>query len=247
MKRLITLAIGLLLSFAMQANIVVRDATGKVVNGDTLRPVAGPTQKPPLTKIDVYLYPQNAGTATMVMGAKKIEYRMSAGAEHGICFAEHCYFTHIFVSPNQVTVDANDIDTGFSGHYTYNKATFKPTIDLVAYVFYDHNNPNDSAIVYAEYNTLTTPPPPGTSVAKVGSDAGISIYPNPATDILHVNIENTPHANALLQLLDAGGRVLATQQPHKGDNKIDIAQLPHGAYMVRYTNAEKNIILKIAK
>lgn len=245
MKGVVMIMVCMWLPVLLHANIVVRDANARVVNNDTITVVEGGVQQPPFTELICYLYAENNSNTVMNMGLKQTEFVLSANASHSICFAKLCYPSSVYVLPVTAMVPPTGIDSGFSGHYTFDKLVHMPATDLVAYTFFDADNPTDSAIVYVKYNTLTAPP--SSNVATVAAEAGINIYPNPATDVLHVNMEKTPHANALLQLLDAGGRVLATQQPHKGHNSIDIAQLPQGAYVLRYTNAETNTILKIAK
>src|SRR5688572_82956 len=104
------------ISFPTIANaqsIVVRDLKGNIVNDDTLRPVAAFTQKPPLTEIECYLTAQNTSSKTMRMRAKKIEYVINKDAQHGICFANHCYQYTVFVSPNVDTVAPGAIDSTF--------------------------------------------------------------------------------------------------------------------------------------
>lgn len=170
----------LLLPSALKAqNIIIRDKGGNIVNNDTLLRSPEFTQKPPYTEIRCYLYVQNNSAAVMHMGAKKTELVIGATVEHGICFAKICYVPQVFVSPNLDTVQPSGIDSTFSGHYRYLKDMHTPSHDLVAYTFYNNDNPADSAIVYVIYNSM-----PATGIETEHPEAAVLIGPNPAGDAI---------------------------------------------------------------
>jgi hypothetical protein len=58
-----------------------------------------------------------------------------------------------------------------------------------------------------------------------------SIYPNPASDVLHVTLKNDPE-NAQLQLLDISGRKLFSRELTDRESTIDILQLEKGVYFL---------------
>ena len=65
------------------------------------------------------------------------------------------------------------------------------------------------------------------------SNGMISLYPNPANDVLSVKL--TESGNANLQLFDAAGRLISTQQLTNGLNTIDISTLTAGIYQAEVT------------
>jgi hypothetical protein len=220
--------IGLLFPFSSNAqSITIRDIKGTIVNNDTLVCEAGSTQKPPLTKIDCYLFTQNTGSATIVMGAKKAELSLSPDMAHNICFANQCFVESVFISPLNDTVPVGSIDSSFSGHCRFDETTHTPSRNLVAYTFYDVNNPADSAIVYVIYNTM-----PATGI-KRHSEIAISISPNPANDIVRFGYNADLQAAALnLVIVNATGQIVdrETINSRTGSFSLNTAGLSTGAY-----------------
>jgi hypothetical protein len=74
------------------------------------------------------------------------------------------------------------------------------------------------------------------SNAANGADVGVvSIYPNPAKDVLHV----AAAAGAEVSLLDMSGKLIASQIVEGAEVDFDISHLAQGVYMVRVqTNDE---------
>lgn len=164
-------------------NIIVRDSNGMIVNGDTVEVSPTLTQKPPYTNIQTKLYAQNNTGSTIDLGAKKAEITPDADADHGICFYKYCYPTSVYVAPDVVQLFPAAIDSSFKGTYLYLESNHTAGKYLVAYTFFNSNNPADSAIVYVLYNTN----PLATGIAATTLQNNISIYPNPANDVVHLS------------------------------------------------------------
>ncbi|MDE7091228.1 MAG: T9SS type A sorting domain-containing protein [Bacteroidales bacterium] len=64
----------------------------------------------------------------------------------------------------------------------------------------------------------------------------VRTYPNPATDVLNVVVEE----NAQLTIFDQAGRVLLQQAVVAGENALNIANLKAGFYTYRVMGAQKN-------
>lgn len=64
----------------------------------------------------------------------------------------------------------------------------------------------------------------------------VRAYPNPATDVLNVVVEE----NAQLTIFDQAGRVLLQQAVVAGENALNIANLKAGFYTYRVMGAQKN-------
>jgi len=57
---------------------------------------------------------------------------------------------------------------------------------------------------------------------------GISIYPNPASSLLHINSEN----KSTLRVYNAIGKQIATYNLSQGNNSINLEQLPKGVILL---------------
>ncbi|MDE7149282.1 MAG: PCMD domain-containing protein [Bacteroidales bacterium] len=80
---------------------------------------------------------------------------------------------------------------------------------------------------------------PGTDPGTANETANmlnVNVYPNPATDVLNVTVEE----NAQLTVFDQAGRVLLQQPVQAGENALNIAELKAGFYTFRVTGAQKN-------
>jgi len=213
-----------------QGILIKKRNTSVVVNGDTITVTPQLTQKPPNTEIDIYLHVQNNNSHAIVLKAKKTEFTMSSTAQHGICFAGMCHTPTIYVATGAANLAGGQTDSGFSGHYVYLESAHTPVKDLVAYTFYDQNNPADSAIVYVVYNSMNP-----ASVATQ-TMAGVRLYPNPASKELNVYINTSSNKTSIEICNMAGSKVLATPL-HTGYNQIAIRSLQPGIYMARITDA----------
>jgi hypothetical protein len=72
--------------------------------------------------------------------------------------------------------------------------------------------------------------PPTSVAATANNNTSISLYPNPATSMVNLHLENT--AQAILELSDMAGRVVMTKQVLAGDNSVTLNQ-PTGVYTAR--------------
>lgn len=75
------------------------------------------------------------------------------------------------------------------------------------------------------------------SVADITTGKNISIYPNPATDVLHIDAPAAMQAT----ISNMQGQVLLSQTISKGVNNIDIHSLPAGIYNIRIMKENKAI------
>ena len=76
--------------------------------------------------------------------------------------------------------------------------------------------------------------------------AGASIYPNPVTDVLHVNLTNTPGRSSAI-LYNISGKSLLNASFKSGMNSINMATLPGGIYMLRIISDSGIQNIKIVK
>ena len=78
--------------------------------------------------------------------------------------------------------------------------------------------------------------PTGGTANEVTNTLNVRTYPNPATDVLNVVVEE----NAQLTIFDQAGRVLMQQAVSAGENTLNIANLKAGFYTYRVMGAQKN-------
>lgn len=130
---------------------------------------------------------------------------------------------------------------------------FDGTYELVRdqFEYYDLTNSNLPAFVYttvilrlagspnplSEFNLALSEVDP-TSIVNVQeiNNADFLVYPNPAADVLNIQLQNES-IDATASLIDATGRVVLSQTLNAKLNSIDITSLNQGLYIVRVNNA----------
>ena len=79
----------------------------------------------------------------------------------------------------------------------------------------------------------------------------LSLFPNPAQDILHVGIPKGSSASVQITVVDLQGRIQTVQNANLmlGENSIqmDISRLPKGVYLLKFTNIPNAPNLKFIK
>ncbi len=73
---------------------------------------------------------------------------------------------------------------------------------------------------------------------------GISLYPNPAKDIITVFFNNDALLNTPVQLSTITGRVISTTNLASGQQQIDLSKLPQGIYLLTFNNGEVKRLVK---
>ena len=82
---------------------------------------------------------------------------------------------------------------------------------------------------------------------KSGISFDVEVYPNPASDKVHVRVNGAKAGNASVLILDITGRVVRTVVMTGSHIDIDMARLPSGAYMVKYTDDSHSKTQKVTK
>ena len=85
---------------------------------------------------------------------------------------------------------------------------------------------------------------PLSSGSPFNDEIYITAYPNPATDVLNVDISRLKHTPKRIDLIDLQGRVAATSN---SGNKIEVAGLPAGTYFVRVRTSIGDYLKPIIK
>lgn len=80
-------------------------------------------------------------------------------------------------------------------------------------------------------------------VKNIVTQKNISIYPNPATSVLHIDINDAARA----AIYNVAGRLMTTTGVDANNNSIDIASLPAGMYYIQLTGENVNGTAKFIK
>lgn len=75
------------------------------------------------------------------------------------------------------------------------------------------------------------------------NDSKVSLYPNPAENIVTVTIENS--GNADIQISDLQGKIVLQKQINQTETNINISGLSAGLYLVNVVSDEFNVVKKL--
>ncbi len=68
--------------------------------------------------------------------------------------------------------------------------------------------------------------------------SGLKIYPNPVTDILHVDCK-TCTGNTAIEIMDITGKIVRSVDLYDRKSDINVSDLEQGGYIIRISNSEK--------
>lgn len=108
-----------------------------------------------------------------------------------------------------------------------------PADKMIKYKGYDRNQ------AFVEARKIFDP----VSVKEVESTAVIKLYPNPAHDVISVQIQD----NAMLHIYSADGRLVLSKSILTGYNDVDISQLSSGVYAVNILTEKQLMQTTIVK
>lgn len=76
----------------------------------------------------------------------------------------------------------------------------------------------------------------------------LRIYPNPANNLLNIDLTRTEQSEGTLNIINIEGKVVISKQITKvGVLALDISNLPNGIYLCHYKNATESETIKIIK
>ena len=85
-------------------------------------------------------------------------------------------------------------------------------------------------------------------IKVLGQDDNLlNVYPNPAANILHVDIDAAIGNDAVVQIVDVRGRVITTEEVTTTKLSIDVSRIPSGIYMLKYSDEHHAQVVKFTK
>jgi hypothetical protein len=128
-------------------------------------------------------------------------------------------------------------DPGFTGGYiTYTGMAFSPS--GAPYVVYqDYINSDKASVMKYDF--------------PVGSDENkgsqFTLYPNPATDLLNIDLAGFPGQNKVLEIHNVQGKLMSAFQTSEDKFRIDTRSYPAGMYVLTVQSGDLNRSFKFCK
>ena len=127
-------------------------------------------------------------------------------------------------------------DEGYS-EYHWQNGLLAQSIPIDSPGAYQVFVPFGGGMLASEVFTVEDPDDPcGTTTAtkeeELSEQADISVYPNPAHDLLRLKWESEEEAKAQIQIFDLTGRLVLKQELQSGENSMSLGHLPKGSYLI---------------
>lgn len=81
---------------------------------------------------------------------------------------------------------------------------------------------------------------PGVGIDETAREVPVSVSPNPATDVLHVEMEAAPESPANLTIYNMSGKPVKQVSLQQKYTTVIISELPPGIYLLKYNSLNKN-------
>jgi GEVED domain/Secretion system C-terminal sorting domain len=101
----------------------------------------------------------------------------------------------------------------------------------------------------SDWATTTLREPPATSIRDINEGDGLqfTVYPNPVSNVLTAKLDGVEEYTGTVSVMDVTGKTVYTNDMKTPVATIDMSGFTAGNYIIRYTNANTNRIIKIVK
>lgn len=142
------------------------------------------------------------------------------------------------MSPEWTMVYNGITDTAYVSASVTKKTVYKSGFGLVSYTYLINAASENYTLLY--YSSLAAPcgTPLPMSIHELDKDK-ISIYPNPATDEIQVQL--SPTTNYALSIINLTGQVVKQTNTNNGKATIHVSDLPNGIYILSAQNSDGDI------
>lgn len=221
----ITLAMGM---YAQSVKII-SVKTGMQIN-NTVYDIYGDAARPVIKEVfETVMNTQDS----MIVAVKRYELDTVTGTADYFCWYV-CYSAKaagsipVWAPMDSVTMYDNDTIGSFSVYYEPNE--HKGTA-CYRYVFFPEDNPMDTSFVDVCFKVLTV------GIDELNETASLNVYPNPAENIVNINVEKS-YNNSELIIRGITGEIIERQFLNVGNNEVDITSLKKGAYLFQLISSD---------
>jgi hypothetical protein len=208
------------------------EVTGQVIT------VSGPSD----IQLEADVLVEQKTGVTKDIGCRRYEISIITGTMNYFCWWQ-CYAPQnsgsnpVWTAPDPLTMFSDSVYHNFHG---YHNGLGNPGTATYRYVFYDMNNPNDSAFVDIVFDTWPA------SVNEFEVKNSVKLYPNPAVDNLVISYEMPLNANGKLIITDILGKEILNTNitGNKSNYVVDVSNYQNGVYLSTLLVNNKKITTK---
>lgn len=175
------------------------------------------------------------------------------------CYSPDLKFDRLSYNSARVTWDP--IATALGYEYAVSTITTPPqqgtyTINTSVLVqglspkttYFIHVRSRCSPTPLSEWSNIAFKTLGGLSVDDIDAGAfSMSVYPNPASDVINVELSTKPGNNAMVTVSDVTGKVIYTLPATSDKIEINASTLAAGMYIIQYADDEHTEVMRVTK
>ncbi len=221
--------------FSQTSNIHIYDTTGIEITSQSLT-ISGPSDQ----LLDAEVLVKQVSGATLDIGCRRYEVgTVISGSYNYFCWWQ-CYAPQlsgnipVWTAPDPLTMVS---DSMYHNFYGYHDGKSNPGIATYRYVFYDINNPSDSAYVDIIFDTWPA------SINELQITRSIKLYPNPVKHQAKLTYDLPVNTQARLIVADITGKEVMNTvlQANTGYYTLNAEELKSGIYFYTIVLNNKKI------
>jgi len=142
-----------------------------------------------------------------------------------------------------VLKETNTVSNWTSFNIPISSYTVADSAQIALSAFTYPPGPNGNSIFYVDnlsFGSLITSIPEQTS-----ENTSFSLFPNPASDIITLNIENTNNTDLTLNIYNVAGTMVKSEMHKQNNSQINVSDLSNGIYMVEIKSKALSGIQKL--
>jgi hypothetical protein len=78
-------------------------------------------------------------------------------------------------------------------------------------------------------------------------DFSLNVYPNPAKDILNIEVKGSMKGKGTVMLLDLSGKLIDQIQLSSDKGQLNLSNVANGLYLLRYRDSQNTETMRIQK
>ncbi len=112
---------------------------------------------------------------------------------------------------------------------------------------FGYNNANNATVCYTLKVQLGTASLIEQNTPEITQTGLLKIYPNPVTDFVNVSVLGNIDRQSVVNVIDVNGNIVMSTKLNSNIQRINVAALPKGVYMLRLNNGTNKLSSKFVK
>lgn len=156
-------------------------------------------------------------------------------------YASENYSVYVSTTDRNIESFTNQLFTGVStDQWLSHNASLAQFAGQTIYIAFRHHDVSDQYILLIDDITVSGQ---GVGIDNV-ENGNFSIFPNPATNMVNINVEGV-EGSVNIQIVDVNGRVVKEMSSESQNITIDVTNMTRGAYFVRMNGENVNAVRKL--